>query len=281
MKNDQKEYIAEPFSNMFNGFQKLFGTSQSWVITIISMSFLGAFINFLFRLVGNLSTIAEEGSRPAAALGNFAQTSNNDFTPFIIIVSLIFTIAFIAIYITYNIVATGIYSLLTLETIKNKKFGFVEGFKKVLPQFWQIWGLNILIALMGLGGFILFIIPGIIISLRLSMANTVLIDEKKGIMHAISRSFELTKGRAFELFCLGLSIAIIPFSGLVRPLLGAGAFVAMYPDMVWRNANNIDKPKLHWSNYISLGIFVFVLMLITLGVVILGLAALASAGAGS
>ena len=231
MKNDQKEYIAEPFSNMFNGFQKLFGTSQSWVITIISMSVLGAFINFLFRLVGNLSTIAEEGSRPAAALGNFAQTSNNDFTS--------------------------------------------------LPQFWQIWGLNILIALMGLGGFILFIIPGIIISLRLSMANTVLIDEKKGIMHAISRSFELTKGRAFELFCLGLSIAIIPFSGLVRPLLGAGAFVAMYPDMVWRNANNIDKPKLHWSNYISLGIFVFVLMLITLGVVILGLAALASAGAGS
>jgi hypothetical protein len=113
------------------------------------------------------------------------------------------------------------------------------------------------------------------------MANTVLIDEKKGIMHAISRSFELTKGRTLELFCLGISISIIPFNGIFRSLLSSGAFVYMYPDMVWRQANNIAKPKLHWSNYISLGVVVLILMLITLGVVMLGLAASASAGAGS
>lgn len=57
-----------------------------------------------------------------------------------------------------------------------------------------IWGLSFLVGLMVFFGMFLFIIPGIFIAVKLSMASSAYIMEDEGVGDAISSAWEVTKG---------------------------------------------------------------------------------------
>lgn len=64
-----------------------------------------------------------------------------------------------------------------------------------LSLFWSYIWINILVGLATLGGLILFVLPGIWLSILFSFAIFSLIDEKKLGTQALARSAELVKGR--------------------------------------------------------------------------------------
>ncbi len=63
-------------------------------------------------------------------------------------------------------------------------------------------GLFVLIGFLLVFGFVIFIIPGIYLMIVLSLASTILIFERKGILEAIGRSFKLIKGKWWSTFGL-------------------------------------------------------------------------------
>ena len=69
----------------------------------------------------------------------------------------------------------------------------------------KLVGLYLLIELLTFGGFILLIIPGVIVALSLMFVYYVYLDYKLGIIDSIKKSFELTKGHRWDLFVLMLS----------------------------------------------------------------------------
>lgn len=70
-------------------------------------------------------------------------------------------------------------------------------------------------SLLVLIGFICFIIPGIILTIRFSLARYVMLDQKCGIVQALRTSWNMTKGEQWPLFILLLIMAVYPFIGFV------------------------------------------------------------------
>jgi hypothetical protein len=110
--------------------------------------------------------------------------------------------------------------------------------KKTYVFAWKnLWKFSLLATLVFLatfGGFILLIIPGIIIGVWLSFANFVFIDQGLGVKASMGKSRELVKGRFWAVFgrlfvfglfsgLVGIMVSVVPFgigSGIVN-LAGA------------------------------------------------------------
>ena len=86
---------------------------------------------------------------------------------------------------------------------------------------------RVLLPLIGVGlifgiaigiGFVLLLVPGIIIMLMWSVAGPAVVVERDGVMRAFSRSSELTKGSRWKI--LGLFVVLLVIYVLVFMLLG-------------------------------------------------------------
>jgi len=94
------------------------------------------------------------------------------------------------------------------------------GFRYVVP----VILVSILVALLTMIGYVMLIIPGIIISMALAVAIPVVVAEEKGILAALERSAELTKGNRWGvfgvMFVVGILSALLEFiSGLLQDSL--------------------------------------------------------------
>ena len=72
---------------------------------------------------------------------------------------------------------------------------------------------------------ILIIIPAVYISVRLQFYNYFLLDEETGIIEAIKRSAEISKGYVGELFLLGVVLSIIILVSIIP--LGLGLLISI------------------------------------------------------
>lgn len=128
-----------------------------------------------------------------------------------------------------------------LATILNLRVA--QAHKPAFRPLWQefkdnwLWaklaGLGIVTMLILVVGFVLLIIPGIILLWRLFMAPYILIDKKTDVMDALSDSWNMTKGYGWPiysilLFSFVLSLtAIFPIvGGLIAFVLGVAYAVA-------------------------------------------------------
>ncbi len=69
-------------------------------------------------------------------------------------------------------------------------------------------------------GFILLIIPGIILSIKLQFAEYLVVDKNKGVVDALNGSWEMTRGVKWNLFLFGILIFLINLLGLIALLVG-------------------------------------------------------------
>ncbi|MGK7889876.1 MAG: DUF975 family protein [Leptolyngbyaceae cyanobacterium] len=84
---------------------------------------------------------------------------------------------------------------------------------------------SLLVGLIVFVGFILLIIPGIILSLKYSMVWQVVVDQRLGPLEAMAKSSVITSGNRFQLFLLGIVNLGIILLGVI--LLGVGLIVAV------------------------------------------------------
>ncbi|MEX0913162.1 MAG: YciC family protein [Candidatus Paceibacterota bacterium] len=84
--------------------------------------------------------------------------------------------------------------------IDNRSLTVPGAYKAAMPFFWRYLGLSILMGLILLVGFILLIIPGVILSVWFAFATMVLILERSGIVGSLRRSREYVKGKWWGVF---------------------------------------------------------------------------------
>ena len=69
-------------------------------------------------------------------------------------------------------------------------------------------------------GFLLLIVPGVILLLRFGMYQSAIVDRNMGVISSLGYSWELTKGNGLNLFVIGLFSILIVLAGCIAMLVG-------------------------------------------------------------
>lgn len=69
-------------------------------------------------------------------------------------------------------------------------------------------------------GLILFIVPGVIFSIKLQFSEYLIVDKNLTAIDSIKKSWEMTKGVKWNLFLLGLLLGLINILGILALLVG-------------------------------------------------------------
>lgn len=141
-----------------------------------------------------------------------------------------------------------IQGMLCLEAGKKIDFSKEESrraWNLVLPTLW----VAILQTLVVIGGFMLFIFPGVFFVIALSFSQMIVIDQGVRGMQAIKASRDLVKGRwsqtAWRLFvtsfALGLAVMVVTALGFVALMLIAGLAesIAKQPDPLFTGTQSL------------------------------------------
>ena len=101
----------------------------------------------------------------------------------------------------------------------------------IWQEFRQHWlwaklaGLAIMTGLITLVGFILLIVPGVILLWRLFLAPYILIDKKTGVIEALNQSWNMTKGYAWPIYSIILFTIVLALTNIIPFVGGLVAFV--------------------------------------------------------
>ena len=120
-----------------------------------------------------------------------------------------------------------------LATILNLRVAQVQKptFRSLWNEFKNNWlwaklmGLGILTILILVVGFVLLIIPGIILLWRLFLAPYILVDKKTDVMSALSDSWNMTKGYAWPIYSILLFSFVLSLTAIFPIVGGLMAFV--------------------------------------------------------
>lgn len=123
----------------------------------------------------------------------------------------------VLMWVVNTIISMGII-VITLKFVDNKK-------PKLKDIFYTKSIFNFIIAsiirgVIGVIGFALFIIPGIIFSIKLQFAGYLIVDKGMGAVESIKKSWKMTKGVKWNLFLLGLLLCLINLLGVLCLVIG-------------------------------------------------------------
>lgn len=111
---------------------------------------------------------------------------------------------------------------ITLKAVRKKKYKIREVFLVFKRKnYLEIVLGGFLSMVFTVIGFILLIIPGIIVAIRLSFVPYLLFDKEMKAMEAIRKSWELTKGYSWKIFGIVLLAILIFLVGLILLILPA------------------------------------------------------------
>lgn len=115
----------------------------------------------------------------------------------------------------------------TVSASESQRVSLGESLSTALRVILPLIGLSILLVF-GVGlGFVLLIVPGIILLMMWAVAVPALVIERQGVFAAFSRSSELTKGYRWKIFGLSFVLLVIYWLlSLVVGIVGLGTYSA-------------------------------------------------------
>ncbi|MDF7824012.1 DUF975 family protein [Pontiellaceae bacterium B12227] len=136
-----------------------------------------------------------------------------------------------------------------LLAARRDPFRVSDMFAVFKRNYWNAVAANLLRLILVALGFLLLIVPGIIIACRLSFVDYLIIDRNMGPLEALRESWDMTHGHGWTIFRMGLAAILIIIVGLMA--LVVGVFVAI----LWLYAasavfyltvsRQLDQPERH------------------------------------
>lgn len=130
-------------------------------------------------------------------------------------IELIVSLLFVVFAILWQAGYTGV--IIRLAEGKKQKFADLASF---LDRTFAFTLVTILQTLVIIAGLLFFIIPGIIFAMMFSMAPFLVLDKKIGVIEAMKKSAEITKGNRFDLLGFTILTQIIGLLGILALVFG-------------------------------------------------------------
>lgn len=251
--NKSVDYESNPFKLAFAAMKRLFNTNRGWAIALIIIGVLSAFSS------------NNSSSDQSASQGSLTATGTENTVALVVFIVSMVAIIAIGLLIVGTYVQ-GMLSYVALQSEKGKKVSVSEAYKAVGQRFWRLLGAQLLAAVKVIGWSLLFVIPGIIAAVRYALLSYVIMDESpenKSVKESHDRTKSLVKTRLWEV--LGVSMtAIVP---VVGGLLDTAGKAAQYNQLKHYHDSKLEKPKIHWLNYLIPLIFIFAIVALAIALV--------------
>ncbi len=137
--------------------------------------------------------------------------------------------------IVSQVITIPMFSFIILYAVRGTRKELRESFDYATQNILRFFVANLLSALAVIGGLILLIIPGILIAMKFSMTNYILVDNPKmSGTEALSRSWDMTRGHMGKIFgIIGVSILmllpVITIVGIIATIILLVLYAAAMP----------------------------------------------------
>lgn len=252
--NSATAYENNPFFVAINGIDLLFKKARSVGIAIailVAISTLGSLPSY-FAPPSSSTQDKSPDSFPAIPAEVWA---------LIIVAALVVLLIFMII----GIIIRGVMDYSSAKLANGETVTLSEAFRGLFSSF---WGYAWVIVIVGVKTFLwtlLFIIPGIIMSVRYSLAGVAYFDKKLKGDGSVQHSSQLVKGAWLTTFASQNLLNIITL-GIIQPLLVPGTNAVLYKQL---GAIGETKPKAHLLSWLTLVIPFVLAALLIAGVLLL------------
>jgi Membrane domain of glycerophosphoryl diester phosphodiesterase len=144
---------------------------------------------------------------------------------------------YVVISIVLSLLSQAILVYASFQDMSGKPVSINDSFNIALSRFFPIIGLTLL---MGLGiwiGFMLLIIPGIMLMIRWFVSVPVCVVERLGSWECLKRSAQLTKGQRWKVF--GIMLLLYLGAGIVNQIITytltavGGSMLGLFGTLIW------------------------------------------------
>lgn len=141
------------------------------------------------------------------------------------------------LFVIFQLVGGIIMILATIGIVKQIKSNWTltvgDTYKLAMPYFWPLVWVSFLSGLVVIGGFLLLLVPGIILAVMVAFSRiAVILDEQTG-MNALMWSKELVHGLWWEVFkrliSLGLLLGVVSILLGIVPYIGSALSILTVP----------------------------------------------------
>jgi uncharacterized membrane protein len=130
--------------------------------------------------------------------------------------------------VVLNLVATAATVFIVSESYLGRPLSAWEALRRATPYMGRILVCSLLMAIVVGLGFLLLLIPGVILAVGLALAiPAVVLEPRTSASGALSRSWELTRGARWRLFGLGITLLVLLYVPVVAI---TGLFALLLPE---------------------------------------------------
>lgn len=182
----------------------------------------------LFRNILPFTTLGVLIYAPFFIILLFAQepttlTDADSLTTYFYTLGLSFAFFIVALFVMYGAISFG-----TIRDLQGEPATFGEIISKGFSRFFPVLGVAIVSTIVIIMGFMLLIIPGIIIAMIIYVAVPVVIIERAGVFESLTRSADLTSGYRWKIFGIYLLVFLINMGlGIVQSIFAFGGVVVV------------------------------------------------------
>ena len=132
-----------------------------------------------------------------------------------------------ALSLIVYVVGTVLLMIVDLGLLIKIPLNFCDNVKSRLSDlfsqyklFWRYLFASILYVLVILGGLILLVLPGLYLAIRFQFYGYFIVDRDSHIVESLKRSWDITRGNAWNLFLFGLLLFLINVLGALALFIG-------------------------------------------------------------
>jgi hypothetical protein len=248
-------YDSNPFTLSFKGFSLLVEFAKSVFITLIVLGILGSIGNLFNSFDQNLTETSRSNETTIAQEANFQLP---ELSEILIIAGVVIGISIIVLLVSIVLssVYKGFVSAGAVSASEKRMISFSEALNAMADRFTTLFKAEIITTLKIIGGYLLFIIPGVRAQLRYqAVPYLIMADPKLSASEAIKESKRLYNKHLMEVFGILTVSSLMPFIGSA---FGAGGMALSAQQIKAYDAIKAQTPQTHWLNY--LGILLLVLL---------------------
>jgi hypothetical protein len=266
-KQAPRNYQNNPFFIGYDGLVSFFRNAQSvaiyTAITTVSLGFIWFVINVIIQIASEANGTIHE--TPHAAWQVSAASPIEIVTGVMATFGVIAAFGFIILVIWALLFGVGDYAASQLA--QGKKTDLKTSFMVVISRFPSYVWVYVIIVVKVVLWSLLFIVPGIIMATRYSLAGTVFFAEGKHGNEAVKRSVQLTKGAWLTTFA-SLNLWNMITQGLMTAVVTPGTLGILYAQLRETTDAGQPKPPAHWLSWLTL-LAPLALIVIVVGLIIM------------
>lgn len=167
----------------------------------------------------------------------------------------------------------GVAAYTSARAARGEKVRLDEAFRVAFDNLWSFLWLQLIIGTKLFLWSLLFILPGIYMAFRYSLANVAFFDDRKNLRGnaAVKESLRLTKGAWLTTFASNMLFNMLTF-GLLANIVSTGVNAVLYRQ--FDALGDKPKPAAHWLSWLTLIVpIVFVILAFVMVIaIVVGLA---------